>query len=111
MEGLIGGAIIGVAAVYLGPALVSSVSKVVTPVGEKIAQGSAVAVSAVAGLVSSMSSGVWGATEPGRESKKKPSSEEGGVLEKIEEFGKDMAIDFVEEEAVTFIKMVLLAAL
>jgi hypothetical protein len=111
MEGLIGGAIIGVTAVLLGPALVSSFSKVVSPVGEKIAQGSVVAVGALAGLVSSIGTGVWGVAESGRESKKKSSSEEGGIIEKIEEFGKDIVIDLVEDEAATFIKMVLLAAL
>ena len=49
MEGLIGGAISGMTAVYLGLALISSFSKVVTPVGEKITQRSAMAP--VTGLV------------------------------------------------------------
>ena len=111
MEGLIGGAIIGVTAAWLGPALVSSLSKTVTPVGEKILQGSVVAASAVAGLVSSIGMGVWGVAGSCRESKTKSSSEEGGVMEKIEEFGKDIVIDLAEDEAGTFIKMVLLAAL
>lgn len=111
MEGLIGGAIIGVTAALLGPALVSSVSKTVTPVGEKILQGSVVAVSAVAGLVASIGTGVWGIAGSGRESKTKSSSEKGGFFEKIEEFGKEIVIDLAEDEAATFIKMVLLAAL
>jgi len=111
MEGLIGGAIIGVTAALLGPPLVSSLSKVVSPVGEKIAQASWAAMGAVAGLVSSIGSMVGGLAESGRGSDQKSSSEEGGFIEKIEEFGKDVAIDLVEGEAATFIKIVLLAAL
>ena len=78
MEGFIGGAIIGVTAAWLGPALVSSLSKTITPVGEKFLQGSVVAPSIVAGLVSSIGTGVWGVAGAGRESKTKSSSEEGG---------------------------------
>ncbi len=110
MEGLIGGAIIGVTAALVGPVLVSGLFKVVIPAGEKMAQGSVVAVTAVADLFSSFGTGMLRVVEPGRESKDKPSSEEGGFIEKIEEFGKDIVIDLAEDEAATFIKMVLLAA-
>ncbi|MDX1410606.1 MAG: hypothetical protein R3351_00465 [Nitrospirales bacterium] len=111
MEGFIGGAIIGITAALLGPALVSGLFKVVIPAGEKIAQGSVVAVSAVSGLVSSLGAGIWGVIESGGESKIPPSSKEGDLIEKIEELGKDIVIDLAEDEAATFIKMVLLAAL
>ena len=111
MEALIGGIILGSTAALLGPPLVSGLSKVVTPVCEEIVKASSSAIGAVAGLVSTIGSSLGGSGKSHGKSGQGSSNEQGGFIQNVEEFGKDLVIDLVEGEAATFKEMVLLAAL
>ena len=101
MEAIIGGAIVGAAVVTLGRPLVSGLADVLSPVGDEVMKAGNAAYGAVAGTVAG--AGAWVSGLVGGDGE--------GVLEKVEEFGKDLVWDMAEEEAATFIKMALVLAL
>ena len=104
MEAIIGGAIVGAAVVTLGRPLVSGLADVLSPVGDEVMKAGNAAYGAVAGTVAG--AGAWVSGLVGA-----PGGDGEGVLEKVEEFGKDLVWDMAEEEAATFIKMALVLAL
>ena len=111
MEGLIGGVLIGATAALLGPPVLSGLSKGVSPAGQEFANIAKAAWDTIAGWISTLGTVEVGPAKSDTKSSRGSVPTQEGVIQKIEEVGKEMAIELAEEEAMAFIKMVLVAAL
>ena len=111
MEGLIGGGLIGVTVALLGNMAIKRGTKVLLPMGEEVLKASISALGTAVEGATHLAAGVGGLFVSNSESCAPSPTESAGMIEKVEEFGKDIVVDLVEEEAATFIKMLLVAAL
>ena len=136
MQQIIVGVIIGAGAILIGPRLISDIAGALRPVGEGLFHLGETAVGTVtssvsaagtwvSGLVGSSSDATIASPQPHPQESKsnktgqipsKPDSqksdsdkEEESFLEEAEEFSKDVVVKFVEEEAISFVKMALIA--
>jgi len=125
MHQIIAGVLIGAAAIIFGPRLLSDIAVTLQPVGKGLLHFGETAVGTISSSVSA--AGNWvgdligsgtktaqpSSQTPGRESKfdKKSESDkkEESFLQEAEEFGKDIVVGLAEEEAITFIKLALIA--
>ena len=122
MQQIIAGAVLGAAAIIIGPRLISSIAGGLRPVGEGILNLGEAAVGTVTSSVSAAGNWVSGwvgsgsetahTSSPARSQKAKShqtEKKEESFLQEAEEFGKEVAVSLAEEEAISFIKMALLA--
>ena len=119
MHQIIAGVLIGAAAVLLGPRLISDITGALRPVGEGLLHFGEAAVGTVSSSVSAAGNWVSGlvgsGTETAQASTQSPSQEsqsekkEESFLQEAEELGKEVVVKLAEEEAISFIKLALLA--
>lgn len=125
MHQILAGVLVGVAAVLFGPRLLSDIAVTLQPAGKGLLHLSETAVGMVSSSVSA--AGNWvgelvgsgtktahpSSQSPGPKStidkKSESDKKEESFLQEAEEFGKDMVVNLAEEEAMTFIKMALIA--
>lgn len=119
MHQIIAGVLIGAAAIMFGPRLLSDIAGTLRPVGEGMLQFGEAAVGTVTSSVTAAGNWVSGLVGSGTESvqtsSQSPSPEsesdkkEESFLQEAEEFGKDIVVGLAEEEAISFIKLALIA--
>jgi hypothetical protein len=119
MHQIIAGVLIGAAAIMFGPRIISDVAGALRPVGEGILHFGETAVGTVTSSVSAVGNWVSGlvgsGTETTQASSEAPSQashsdkKEESFLQEAEEFGKDIVVGLAEEEAISFIKLALIA--
>jgi len=121
MHQIIAGVLVGAAAILFGPRLLSDIAVTLRPVGKELLHLGEAAVGTVTSSVSSAGNWVSGwfgsGTETGQASSQAPSQEsesdkkEESFLQEAEGLGKDIVVGLAEEEAISFIKLALLAIL
>ena len=119
MHQIIAGVLIGAAAIVFGPRLLSDIAVTLQPVGKGLLHFGETAVGTVSSSVSAAGNWVSRLVGSGTETvqaspqassqKSKSDKNEESFLQEAEEFGKDVVVNLAEEEAISFIKMALIA--
>jgi len=136
MQQIIAGVIIGAAAILFGPRLISDIAGALRPVGEGLLHFGETAVGTMTSSVSAAGNWVGGLVGSGKETtqtssqapspksgpdktaqttslaasqKSESDKEEESFLEEAEDFGKEVVVRLAEEEAISFIKLALIA--
>jgi hypothetical protein len=119
MQQVIAGVLVGAAAILFGPRLLSDIAVTLRPAGKGLLDFGETAFQTVTSSIADAGNWVSGLVgfEKGTAQDSSPSSapesesekKEESFLQEAEKFGKDIAVGLVEEEAISFIKMALIA--
>lgn len=119
MQQIIAGVLVSAAAILFGPRLLSDLAVTLRPAGKGLLHFGETALETVTSSILTASNWVSGlvGSETGTAQDSPPSSapesesekKEESFLQEAEKFGKDIAVGLAEEEAISFIKMALIA--